>query len=110
MSAIGNNIKILRQNQGLTQEQVALAIGITRESLSYYENGSRPVPVKYLDYFADLFNIEIEQLLEENPEEMKIFISFRSINSTDEDIVQVAAFRRIIKNYLKLKKLSDEQN
>jgi len=110
MSAIGNNIKFLRQNQGLTQDQVASAISISRESLSYFESGSRPVPVKYLDLFADLFNIDIEQLLDENPEEMKVFTSFRSINSTDEDMVQVVGFRRIVRNYLKLKVLSNEQS
>jgi len=109
MSAIGNNLRFLRQNQGLTQDQVASATGISRESLSYYENGSRPVPVKYLDLFADLFNIDIEQLLDENPEEMKVFTSFRSINSTDEDMVQVAGFRRIVRNYLKIKALADDQ-
>lgn len=110
MSAIGNNIKILRQNQGLTQDQVASALGISRELLSYFESGSRPVPVKYLDIFADLFNIDIEQLLDENPEEMKVFTSFRSINSTDEDMIQIAVFRRIVKNYLKLKVLSNEKS
>jgi transcriptional regulator with XRE-family HTH domain len=109
MSSIGNNIKLLRKNQGLTQEQVATATGISRELLSYFECGARAVPVKYLDLFADLFNVDIEQLLEENPSEMQMFTSFRSLESTDEDLIQIASFRRIVKNYIKLKALSNEQ-
>jgi transcriptional regulator with XRE-family HTH domain len=108
MLVIGKNIKSLREKQELTQEQVSLVTGISRESISYYENGTRPVPVKFLELFANLFNVEIEQLLEENPEEMRLFTSFRSINSSDEDLIQVAAFKQIIRNYLKLKALSGE--
>ncbi|HPR72993.1 MAG TPA: helix-turn-helix transcriptional regulator [Bacteroidales bacterium] len=108
MASIGENIRLLRESYGLTQEQVASIIGINRESLSYYENGSRPVPVKYLESFADLFNVDTDHLLAENPEEIRIVTSFRLIDATDEDLKQTSAFRRIVKNYLKLKSLANE--
>jgi len=107
MTTTGNNIRNLRKSRGLTQEQVASAIGISRESLGYFET-NRPVPVKYLQPFADLFNIDIEQLLEENPQELDLITSFRSLEKGKEDFKQLASFRRIVKNYIKLKKLSNE--
>jgi len=38
---IGENIRKLRHAQGLTQPEFAEKIGVSRNSLSRYENGSR---------------------------------------------------------------------
>lgn len=40
-SNISENIRILRKNSGMTQEQLAKRLFITRQALSNYENGSR---------------------------------------------------------------------
>lgn len=41
--SIHNNLRRLRQNRGMTQEQVASQVGITRQALSSYESGrTRP--------------------------------------------------------------------
>lgn len=39
---IGNAIKELRKKQGLSQEELAKAAGITQTALSQIENGARP--------------------------------------------------------------------
>ena len=40
---IGKNIKSLRKTNGLTQPEFARIIGISRNSLSRYENGTSSV-------------------------------------------------------------------
>lgn len=39
MNSIGNNIKSIRKQVGLTQEELALHIGVTPKAVSRWENG-----------------------------------------------------------------------
>lgn len=58
------NLKVARQKAGMTQQQVASAIGI---SLRYYQNieqGSRTGDFEIWDSLEDLFNIHQRKLRE----------------------------------------------
>lgn len=58
------NLKVARQKAGMTQQQVATAIGI---SLRYYQNieqGSRTGDFEIWDSLEDLFNIHQRKLRE----------------------------------------------
>ena len=46
---IGKNIKSLRKTNGLTQPEFARIIGISRNSLSRYENGTSSVSTELID-------------------------------------------------------------
>ena len=37
---LGNNVKLLRKERGLTQAQLAIKVGISRATLSKLENGN----------------------------------------------------------------------
>lgn len=39
MESLGNNIKTIRKQAGLTQEELALHIGVTPQAVSRWENG-----------------------------------------------------------------------
>jgi transcriptional regulator with XRE-family HTH domain len=106
---IGTNILKYRKIQGLSQQQTADYLGVTRELISLIETGNREISVSNLNKLADLFGIELEQLLEEDHvlHEANAAFAFRGDN-TSADLSNIAAFRRIVLNYLKMEKLKDE--
>ena len=63
MASIAENLKNLRTAKGLTQEDVALQIGLTRQAISSYESGRTQPPLDLLTRFAEIYGVEIEDVL-----------------------------------------------
>jgi transcriptional regulator with XRE-family HTH domain len=61
---LGEKIKRLREQKGLSQEDVAKRLGILRVTLSQIESGSRKICAEELAAFARLFNITTDILLD----------------------------------------------
>lgn len=61
----GNNIKALRKSKGLTQEEVAEKLGVTRQTISNYETGASPEgpTIKQLEDIAGILDTSIDKLL-----------------------------------------------
>ena len=106
---IGGNIQGYRLLQGLTQQQLAEYLGVTRELVSFIEGGKRDISISKLNKLADLFGIELGDLLEEDREiqDVNLALAFRS-EDTEVDLENVASFRRIVLNYLKIERLRDD--
>ena len=59
---IGAKLLELRENAGFQQADVAKIVGISRTSLSYYENGERGIDIEILFKLATLYNVSIDYL------------------------------------------------
>ena len=107
---IGKNIKSYREKLQLTQSQVAKNLGISRELISLYESGKREIDLNKLELLTDLFGVELVNLIEEDSELVTIDLNFayRSDEMTDDDLKQISEFRRIVKNYLKMRHVLDK--
>ena len=57
LSMIGENIKSLRKTHDLTQPEFAKIVGISRNSLSRYENGTSSVSTELIDRICQKFNV-----------------------------------------------------
>ena len=57
-------LKALRKKSGLTQVELADAVGLPRSSVSMYENGQRKPKYETIEMFADFFNVDIALLLD----------------------------------------------
>jgi len=57
MEIIGQKIKELRLEKGLTQNILAKDLKITRPALGNYEAGNRPVPSELVLRIANYFNV-----------------------------------------------------
>lgn len=54
---IGENIKALRKTHDLTQPEFAKLVGISRNSLSRYENGTSSISTALIDRICQKFNV-----------------------------------------------------
>lgn len=55
---IGKNVKALRTSRGLTQEQLAEAIGLERKSITAIETGRTFISCEVLVNLSNYFNVE----------------------------------------------------
>ena len=62
---IGENIKILRKTHDLTQPEFAKIVGISRNSLSRYENGTSSVSTELIDRICQKFNVSYIDIIGE---------------------------------------------
>lgn len=58
-----NNIKLLRQRRGRTQDEVATILNMKRSTLSGYENGVAQPSIEILMAFSNYYKIAIDTLL-----------------------------------------------
>ena len=61
--SIGNKIKALRRERGITQEQLAESIGISFQAVSKWENDISLPDITLVPALASYFNISIDELL-----------------------------------------------
>ena len=103
---IGRNIKSYRSIFGFTQEDLAKLADASRGTINYYEKGTRPQSVIHLNKIADLFGIEVVDLLEEDEGALKLnsVIAFKKEKLIETDINAISEFRKIAKNYIKMTK------
>ncbi len=109
---VGKNIKLFRKQPGLSQQDVAEYIGEVREAVSYYETGSRSVPTGVLSKLSSLFGVDEYDLFVDNPEsnQVRMALAFRTQSLDAADLNQIAGFRKIVLNYLQMKKKLDNES
>ncbi len=59
----GSNVRALRMKRGESQEQVAIAIGITKQTLSGIETGYRAPSIEVAVALAEYFDISLDYLV-----------------------------------------------
>ena len=66
MVSIGENIRKARIKRGLSQEELARAIGITKSTISKYELGHREPPLDTIQKIADVLFVSFLDLIDED--------------------------------------------
>lgn len=56
-------LREIRQKKGYSQLKVAMDLSISREAISYYENGLRSPDIQMLLTLSDYFNVSIDYLI-----------------------------------------------
>jgi len=65
MNNLSKNIKFLRKQQGLSQEEFALKVGLNRGNIASYEKGNAEPKMESLLTIAKYFNTSVLRLVEE---------------------------------------------
>jgi len=70
MAKIGTRVKELRTKKGISQQELAELLGVSRPAISQIETGGRKICAEELDSLAKIFNISVDSLLnkERGPE------------------------------------------
>lgn len=63
MQHIGKNIKKIREEKGLTQQNIATLIAMHRSNYSRVETGDRDLSIDAIGKIAKYFNMTIDQLV-----------------------------------------------
>ena len=92
---IGNNIKQLRQQKNLTQDQVAEKLGVSYQAVSKWENNANTPDIALLPRIADLFGVTIDALFSDSIADHSALHPFMK----DDDVIRVVQMRgaKIIK-------------
>ncbi|GIP35501.1 helix-turn-helix domain-containing protein [Paenibacillus sp. J2TS4] len=95
MSILGNRIKSLRDQAGLSQKRLAESLGISNVQLSRYETGDRKPDPDTIRQIADFFDVSVDYLLgrdsrthQELPEidDPELNILFRDLKNASPEI------------------------
>ncbi len=106
MNELGTRLKKAREYLGLTQEDVANLIGVSRVIITNIEAGIRKVSAEELSKFAKIYGWTMEELLEgEKEENVPMFArTFSELSKEDQDeILNLIKFKKMYKD----KKISE---
>ena len=62
-TSISKNIKRLRQQAGMTQEQMAEKLFVTRQTVSLWENGKTQPDIQTLEHISECFDVDLMTVL-----------------------------------------------
>ena len=65
MTVFGKQLWNLRKKRGMRQEDLAEALGVTRDTISYYESKAKNPTVEFVQKVSDFFKVPIDELLKE---------------------------------------------
>ena len=63
---LGDNIRENREKLGINQVELAKLIGVSKQTVSNWENDNRIPPTQTLDKLANIFNVTTDSLLGRN--------------------------------------------
>lgn len=66
---LGNNIRILRKQNGYSQETLAAQLNVVRQTVSKWEKGTSVPDAEMLNRIAEIFDVSVGEILGENIKE-----------------------------------------
>lgn len=93
--SIGYNIKRLREQEGLTQEELAKVLGVTAPTISYWESDKKIPRMGVLQRMADLFGVLKSEIIEGNLTDGRTLFALYS-RMNDENKLKAESFIRFL--------------
>lgn len=81
----GTNLKRLRKQKGITQQEIANEINTSRSCISNYESGNRQPDNQTIKLIADFFDVSVDYLFGRS--EVKTLIKSNSLMSSIQDVL-----------------------
>lgn len=71
MITMVNQLKLMRTRKGMTQEQVAEQVGVSRQAVAKWEKGESLPDIESCVHLADLYGVPVDMLVRGLKEEMQ---------------------------------------
>jgi transcriptional regulator with XRE-family HTH domain len=105
MSSFSVVLKQLRELEGLTQEELAKRLNISRSRLASYEQSQREPDLELLEIIADFFNVDLDYLLGrsstttriDEPETIAAHKNDPDEQWTEEELKEIEAFKAFVR-------------
>ncbi|GHT77656.1 hypothetical protein AGMMS50262_19250 [Bacteroidia bacterium] len=81
---IGDNLRVLRNKNNLSQQEIADYLGIDRKTYVSWESGMVDIKSSYLPKLAEFLHVEITDLFREKPSE--IIINQHNTDNKDHSV------------------------
>lgn len=103
MNNIAKNLKHIREPRGMTQEQLAAELNVTRQAVSNWENGKTEPDIETLGKIAGCLGTTIEELIYGSPKHVMQNITHvhRNIQIGAKEGVGFGAVLAIVISYVK---------
>ena len=66
------NLRVIREDRGYTQKQIAEVLETTQQYYSDYENGKRDIPIRVYIKLSRFYNVSIDYLAGESDSPARI--------------------------------------
>lgn len=113
MSSFSDMLTYLRKREGLSQQELAERVGLTRSRIGMYETAKREPDFETLELFADFFNVNMDTLMGKATASSP-YPFFAQDNKEPTPVSESGAMENIVKlagrdgSYME-KRVSDEQ-
>jgi transcriptional regulator with XRE-family HTH domain len=98
VSKIAENIKVLREQSGFTQSNIAKYLQVDQSLISKIEKNERPITSDMLEKLSALFGVTTESFNGESIPTNRISFSLRASEINEVDLEAISAINRIAMN------------
>lgn len=98
MDAIYEKLKLMREQSGLRQGQIAGYLGVTQTFISKVETGERSLTVEQLEELANLYGYSLSTFVDEETNAEPIQFAYRAREVSQNDLRFIADIGRIAIN------------
>ncbi len=117
-----NRLKIIREQAGFTQEEVAAAHKVTAQTIQRFEKGTRNISLSWLEKLAKFYKVRVSALIDEiDAQDIKAMeadvdeallreiLTYAQARCTGHDVDPAVLAKVVCKTYKKCRKTSDKQ-
>src|SRR3972149_8277761 len=94
---IGGKIKSLRESEALTQEEIAVKVGVSKEFISMVESGKRNPSLAVLSKIASVLSKEASYFMATKRKDFALALRTAQINEKDEE--EIRKFKEFWEDY-----------
>ena len=97
---IGKYLRDLRRRRGMSQQELALALGVSKQTISNWEVGRKVPRMKTVEKIANIFGVSRNSILAGLPVEMLEQADRRVVDLTDRDIRLTYLGQQVPREYI----------